>query len=75
MQDETKIDVGEANEQEQEIDLDAPTPEQSLEEEINVEQVEDNNQPANASQESDEQLAVRDESNDKKQEKKRTRKL
>ena len=70
MQDETKIDVGEANEQEQEIDLDAPTPEQSLEEEINVEQVEDNNQPANASQESDEQLAVRDESNDKKQEKK-----
>ena len=70
MQDEEKnIDVGEADEQEQEIDLDATAPEQSLEEEINVEQVEDNNQPANASQESDEQLAVRDESNDKKQEK------
>ena len=41
MQDEDKtIDVGEANEEAQEIDLDAPAPEQSLEEEqIDVEQI------------------------------------
>ena len=58
MQDEEKtIDVGEADEQAQEIDLDAPAPEQSLEEEqVDVEQVsEDNSQPANASAESAEQ--------------------
>ena len=41
MQDEDKtIDVGEANEEAQEIDLDAPAPEQSLEEEqIDVEEI------------------------------------
>jgi len=61
MQDEEKtIDVGEADEQAQEIDLDAPAPEQSLEEEqVDVEQVsEDNSQPANASAESAEQENV-----------------
>ena len=57
MQDE-KIDVGDTDEQATEIDLDAPAPEQSLEEEIKVEQVEDNNQPANASEESTEQSDV-----------------
>ena len=40
MQDE-KIDVGDTDEQATEIDLDAPAPEQSLEEEIKVEEVED----------------------------------
>ena len=61
MQDEEKtIDVGEADEQAQEIDLDAPAPEQSLEEEqVDVEQVsEDNSQTANASAESSEQENV-----------------
>ena len=57
MQDE-KIDVGDTDEQATEIDLDAPAPEQSLEEEIKVEQVEDDNQPANASEESSEQSDV-----------------
>jgi len=61
MQDEEKtIDVGEANEQETEIDLDAPAPEQSLEEEqIDVEQTsEDSNEPADAPAESGEQSNV-----------------
>ena len=54
-----KIDVGDTDEQETEIDLDAPAPEQSLEEEITVEEVnEDNSQPANASQEPVEQSDV-----------------
>ena len=57
MQDE-KIDVGDNDEQATEIDLDAPAPEQSLEEEIKVEQVEDNNQPTNTSEESSEQSDV-----------------
>ena len=40
MLDEERIDVGEADEQATEIDLDAPAPEQSLEEEeVQVEQV------------------------------------
>jgi len=42
MQDENKIDVGDTDEQATEIDLDAPAPEQSLEEEIQVEQVGEN---------------------------------
>ena len=61
MQDEEKIiDVGEADEQEQEIDLDAPAPEQSLEEEkIDVEQVsEDNSQSVDSSAESTKQSDV-----------------
>ena len=52
MQEEEKtVDVGENEEQAQEIDLDAVAPEQSLEEEtINVEQTtEDSTQPADAS--------------------------
>jgi len=56
MQDEEKtIDVGEANEEAQEIDLDAPAPEQSLEEEqIDVEQIsEDDTKPEDASAEPD----------------------
>jgi hypothetical protein len=58
MQDEEKtIDVGEADEQAQEIDLDAPTPEQSLEEEqVNVEETKD--QPVDAPAEPDEQSDV-----------------
>jgi len=61
MQDEEKtIDVGEADEQEQEIDLDAPTPEQSLEEEqVDVEETKD--QPVDAPAESDEQANVQKE--------------
>ena len=39
-EDDLKIDVGDTDEQATEIDLDAPAPEQSLEEEIHVEQVE-----------------------------------
>ena len=42
MQDENKIDVGDTDEQATEIDLDAPAPEQSLEEEIQVEEVSEN---------------------------------
>jgi len=55
MQEEEKtIDVGEADEQAQEIDLDAPTPEQSLEEEqVEVEETKD--QPVDAPAESGEQ--------------------
>ena len=55
-----KVDVGDTDEQETEIDLDAPAPEQSLEEEkIEVEQIsEDSNQPADASEKSDEQPDV-----------------
>ena len=61
MQEEEKtVDIGDENEQAQEIDLDAPAPEQSLEEEIHVEKVEDNSQSADASQESSEQPAVQD---------------
>ena len=60
MLDEDRIDVGEADEQATEIDLDAPAPEQSLEEEeVQVEEViEDDSQPADASAESDQQSAV-----------------
>ena len=58
MQDE-KIDVGDTDEQETEIDLEAPAQEKSQEEEIHVEQVaEDNSQPVNASQESSQQSDV-----------------
>ena len=54
-----KIDVGDTDEQETEIDLDAPAPEQSLEEEIKVEEVtEDSGQSADASEKSDEQSDV-----------------
>ena len=59
MLDEDRIDVGEADEQATEIDLDAPAPEQSLEEEVQVEEIiEDDSQPADASAESDQQSAV-----------------
>ena len=58
---EDKVEIpGEENERETEIDLEAPAPEQSLEEEINVETVEDNSQSADASQESSEQPVVQD---------------
>ena len=58
---EDKVEIpGEENEQETEIDLEAPAPEQSLEEEINVETVEDNSQSADTSQESSEQPVVQD---------------
>ena len=63
MQDEEKtIDVGEADEQAQEIDLDAIAPEQSLEEEtINVERTtEDDNQSVDTSAQSDEQPNVQE---------------
>ena len=61
MQEEEKtVDIGDENEEAQEIDLDAPAPEQSLEEEIHVEKAEDNSQSADASQESGEQSAVQD---------------
>jgi hypothetical protein len=63
MQEEEKtIDVGEADEQAQEIDLDAVAPEQSLEEEkIDVEQTtEDSAQPDNADAKSDEQKNVQE---------------
>ena len=61
MQEEQKtVDIGDENEEAQEIDLDAPAPEQSLEEEIHVERVEDNSQSTDASQESSEQSAVQD---------------
>ncbi len=61
MQEEQKtVDIGDENEEAQEIDLDAPAPEQSLEEEIHVEKVEDNSQSADASQESSEQSAIQD---------------
>jgi hypothetical protein len=61
MQEEEKtVDIGDENEQAQEIDLDAPAPEQSLEEEVHVEKAEDNNQSADASQEPSEQSAVQD---------------
>jgi hypothetical protein len=61
MQEEEKtVDIGDENEEAQEIDLDAPAPEQSLEEEIHVEKAEDNSQSADASQESSEQAAVQD---------------
>ena len=60
MQDDTKIDVGDTDEQATEIDLDAPAPEQSLEEEIQVEEVSENDsQSADASKESSEQSDVR----------------
>ena len=61
MQEEEKtVDIGDENEEAQEIDLDAPAPEQSLEEEIHVEKAEDNSQSADASQESSAQSAVQD---------------
>ena len=46
MQEEKTVDIGDENEEAQEIDLDAPAPEQSLEEEIHVEKAEDNSQSA-----------------------------
>ena len=59
MQDDLKIDVGDTDEQATEIDLDAPAPEQSLEEEIQVEEVSENDsQSADASKESSEQSDV-----------------
>ena len=59
-EEEMKIDVGDNEEQETTIDLDAPTPEQSLEEDIiDVEQVsEDNNESNNAPAKSGEQSNV-----------------
>ena len=58
MQDE-KIDVGDTDEQATENDLDAQAPEQSLEEEIKVEQVSENDsQSADTSEESSEQSDV-----------------
>ena len=61
MQEEEKtVDIGDENEEAQEIDLDAPAPEQTLEEEIHVEKVEDNSQSADSSQESSEQSDVQD---------------
>ena len=63
MQDEEKtIDVGEADEQAQEIDLDAIAPEQSLEEEtINVERTtQDDNQSVDTSAQSNEQTNVQE---------------
>jgi len=61
MQEEKKVDVGEADEQETEIDLDAPAPEQSLEEEVNVEQVEeDSTKSEDTSAKSDEQSDVQE---------------
>ena len=58
-EDDIKIDVGETDEQAQEIDLDAPAPEQSLEEEqIDVEETQDDSQPVDASAQSDEQSDV-----------------
>ena len=60
MQEEEKtVDVGENEEQAQEIDLDAVAPEQSLEEEkIDVEQVEDTDKPADTPTQSDERTDV-----------------
>ncbi len=62
MQEEKTVDVGEADEQATEIDLDAVAPEQSLEEEkIDVEQVtEDSTQPADAPEKSDERKDVQE---------------
>ena len=63
MQEEDKtIDVGEADEQAQEIDLDAIAPEQSLEEEtINVERTtQDDNQSVDTSAQSNEQTNVQE---------------
>jgi hypothetical protein len=62
MQEEKKVDVGEADEQETEIDLDAPAPEQSLEEEeVNVERVEeDSTKSEDTSAKSDEQSDVQE---------------
>ena len=54
-----KVDVGDTDEQATEIDLDAPAPEQSLEEEIQVEEVSENDsQSADASKEPSEQSDV-----------------
>ena len=59
MQDEEyNIDVGEADEQETEIDLEATAPEQSLEEEVEVEKVADDSQPADTPEEPAEQSDV-----------------
>ena len=62
MQEDKTIDVGEADEQAQEIDLDAIAPEQSLEEEkIDVEQVTvDSVQPADASAQPEERKDVQE---------------
>ncbi len=59
MQEENKVDVGDTDEQATEIDLDAPAPEQSLEEEIQVEQISENDsQSADASEKPSEQPDV-----------------
>ena len=60
MQEEEKtVDVGEQQEEAQEIDLDAVAPEQSLEEEkIDVEQVEDTDKPTDTPTQSDERTDV-----------------
>ena len=60
MQEEQKtVDIGDENEEAQEIDLDAPAPEQSLEEEIQVEQISENDsQSADASEKPSEQPDV-----------------
>jgi len=59
MQEENKVDVGDTDEQATEIDLDAPAPEQSLEEEIQVEQISENDsQSADASEKPSEQSDV-----------------
>ena len=60
MQEEEKtVDVGEADETETTIDLDAPAPEQSLEEQIDVEEIkEDDIQPDNTAKESNEPADV-----------------
>ena len=62
MQEEEKtVDVGEQQEEAQEIDLDAEAPEQSLEEEkIDVEQVEDTDKPADTPTQSDERTDVQE---------------
>ncbi len=62
MQEEKTVDVGEADEQATEIDLDAVAPEQSLEEEkIDVEQTtEDSVQPADTPAQSDERTDVQE---------------
>ena len=58
-EDEKKVDVGDNDEQETTIDLDAPAPEQSLEEQIDVEEIkEDDIQPDNTAKESNESADV-----------------
>ena len=60
MPDEKKVDVGEADEQATEIDLDAPAPEPQEEEKIDVEEIEDNTKPADTPAQSDERTDVQE---------------